>query len=385
MGNTTDSIVKYRNMQINESLEKVFVLLGETGVGKSSFINGITKTQDCDVGDDASSCTKKIMMTNTIINGTNYYIIDTPGFQDSKIEEEKIIQILQDLRKYQRICAILICLRYNETKLSKPVKKTLMEIMNIFPSYDFWEHTLIIRTWCQLNDIKLENHKNKYNGILLKGISEDSELVKFMEQKNIQLPSELSEFYVDSDTEIDHRTQEEYKKILERIKNLLPIYKMVVIKDEEDTFETKEGDVAYLNILTYRHYTFTDFNDITKSITNKINQERYNLNNHWPKISLVKREQEKEPRGILCWSNQYNTHYMAVKIYDINHKERREEYEIISRYEGKKREDDEAGEQMRETLENALKQQIKINENDKVINYKEKPNDNYRGNILSEK
>ena len=41
MGNTTDSIVKYRNMQINESLEKVFVLLGETGVGKSSFINGI--------------------------------------------------------------------------------------------------------------------------------------------------------------------------------------------------------------------------------------------------------------------------------------------------------------------------------------------------------
>ena len=385
MGNTTDLIVKYRNMQINESLEKVFVLLGETGVGKSSFINGITKTQDCDVGDDASSCTKNIMMTNTIINGTNYYIIDTPGFQDSKIEEEKIIQILQDLRKYQRICAILICLRYNETKLSKPVKKTLMEIMNIFPSYDFWEHTLIIRTWCQLNDIKLENHKNKYNGILLKGISEDSELIKFMEQKNIQLPSELSEFYVDSDTEIDHRTQEEYKKILERIKNLLPIYKMVVIKDEEDTFETKEGDVAYLNILTYRHYTFTDFNDITKSITNKINQERYNLNNHWPKISFVKREQEKEPRGILCWSNQYNTHYMAVKIYDINHKERREEYEIISRYEGKKREDDEAGEQMREKLENALKQQIKINENDKVINYKEKPNDNYRGNILSEK
>ena len=385
MGNTTDSIVKYRNMQINESLEKVFVLLGETGVGKSSFINGITKTQDCDVGDDASSCTKNIMMTNTIINGTNYYIIDTPGFQDSKIEEEKIIQILQDLRKYQRICAILICLRYNETKLSKPVKKTLMEIMNIFPSYDFWEHTLIIRTWCQLNDIKLENHKNKYNGILLKGISEDSELIKFMEQKNIQLPSELSEFYVDSDTEIDHRTQEEYKKILERIKNLLPIYKMVVIKDEEDTFETKEGDVAYLNILTYRHYTFTDFNDITKSITNKINQERYNLNNHMPSISFVKREQEKEPRGILCWSNQYNTHYMAVKIYDINHKERREEYEIISRYEGKKREDDEAGEQMRETLENALKQQIKINENDKVINYKEKPNDNYRGNILSEK
>ena len=43
------------------------------------------------------------MMTNTIINGTNYYIIDTPGFQDSKIKEEKIIEILQELRKYGNI------------------------------------------------------------------------------------------------------------------------------------------------------------------------------------------------------------------------------------------------------------------------------------------
>ena len=111
----------------------------------------------------------------------------------------------------------------------------------------------------------------------MKGISEDSELVKFMALKNIHLPSELYEFYVDSDTEIEHRTQEEYKKILERIKKLLPLYKIVVIKDEEDTFETKEDDVTYLNILTYRHYTFTDFNDITKSITNKINQEKYTI------------------------------------------------------------------------------------------------------------
>ena len=154
-----------------------------------------------------------------------------------------------------------------------------------------------------MSDEKLENHKKKYNGILLKGIIDDSELVKFMEQKNIQLPSALFEFYVDSDSEIDHRTQEEYKKILERIKKLLSLYKNVLIKDEEDTFETKEGNITYLNILTYRHYTFTDFNDITKTVTNKINQERYNLNNYRPIFCEVKREQEKEPRGILCWSN----------------------------------------------------------------------------------
>jgi putative ribosome biogenesis GTPase RsgA len=43
MGNTNDLVDQYKNMNIDETKEKVFVLLGLTGVGKSSFINGITK------------------------------------------------------------------------------------------------------------------------------------------------------------------------------------------------------------------------------------------------------------------------------------------------------------------------------------------------------
>ena len=61
----------------------------------------------------------------------------------------------------------------------------------------------------------------------MQGINNDQELIKFMEQKNISPPSELLEFYVDSDTEIDERTEEEYQKILEKIKRLLPLYKSV--------------------------------------------------------------------------------------------------------------------------------------------------------------
>ena len=61
----------------------------------------------------------------------------------------------------------------------------------------------------------------------MKGISEDSELVKFMALKNIHLPLGLYELYIDSDTEMDHRTQEEYKKILEReLKNFYLFIKL---------------------------------------------------------------------------------------------------------------------------------------------------------------
>ena len=53
MGNTNDLVDQYKNMNIDETKEKVFVLLGLTGVGKSSFINGITNTQKCEIGHNA--------------------------------------------------------------------------------------------------------------------------------------------------------------------------------------------------------------------------------------------------------------------------------------------------------------------------------------------
>ena len=61
MGNTNDLVDQYKNMNIDETKEKVFVLLGLTGVGKSSFINGITNTQKCEIGH-----TLIIMLTSQI-------------------------------------------------------------------------------------------------------------------------------------------------------------------------------------------------------------------------------------------------------------------------------------------------------------------------------
>ena len=387
MGNTNDLFDQYKNMNIDETKEKVFVLLGLTGVGKSSFINGITNTQKCEIGHNAKSCTKNIQMVNTLLNGINYYIIDTPGFDDSKLDEEKINSTLQELRNYQRIGSILICLKYNDSKLSKSVKKALIGIMDIFPAEDFWEHTLIIRTWSQLSEDKLENHKNKYNGMLLKGINEDKELKDYMEKKNIKPPSNLREFYVDSDIDIgiDERTKNEYHKILEEIRKIYPIYKELKIDTEEKVFETKEEDVSFLNIIKYKHYTFTDFNDTIKKITNKVGEERYNLNNYKPIFCEVKREQENESRGILCWNNQYKTHYLGVKIYEINHKQHRQEYEIEWRYEGKTRLDEKDGEDYKDELLRELKAEINANEGTYVSKFNSSYIYRNNNNVIEEK
>jgi putative ribosome biogenesis GTPase RsgA len=51
-------IKNYENLVMNEISDKVVVLLGKTGVGKSSFINCITNKNDCKIGKSFESCTQ---------------------------------------------------------------------------------------------------------------------------------------------------------------------------------------------------------------------------------------------------------------------------------------------------------------------------------------
>ena len=349
---------KLKNIDINHAKEKVVVLLGLTGAGKSSLINGIVGRQVCEIGHKTESCTKEVKIVNYLKDGINYYLIDTPGFGDSQLTEEEIISKLNELRNYPRICTILICLKYNETKLSNTVMNVLKHIMDIFPAKDFWEHAIIIRTWCQLDDEDLQDHKETYGGELLRGIKDNQDLINFMNEKGINLPLNLDEFYVDSSPrKIKQRTQEEYLKVLTKIRRLLPIYKNVVTNIREETWK-KDGEITFVKFITYRDYTFTDFNDSEKKISNKIGEEVYNLNSIKPSLIEVKRIQGDKPSEWCPWfsiEHQYDTHYNAIKIYDLNNKQYRQEYEIECRNEYKNDQADEAGEKYREFLREELK------------------------------
>lgn len=354
-----DDFEKVKNIKIDETNVKVIVLLGLTGAGKSSFINGIVGRNECEVGHKAESCTKKLKIVNYLKDGINYYFIDTPGFEDSKLEEKDIISILNELRNYPRISSILICLKNNDTKLSKSVVNFLKHIMDIFPAKDFWEHTLIIRTWCQMDDEDLQFYKETYKGQLLKGINESPDLINFMEEKGINLPINLYEFYVDSSPRrIKQRTLEEYLRVLTQIRRLLPIYKNVKIEIREETSVTKDGEITFVKFITYKDCRLTDFNNLEKNISNKIGEEVYNLNSIKPSLIEVKRDQDEEPADWCPWftkEHQYYTHYKAIKIYDLNHKQYRQEYEIKCRKEHKNNQAEEEGDKYKEFLLDQLK------------------------------
>ena len=152
--------------------DKISILLGITGVGKSSFINSITKKKECKVGDTPKACTQKINQSDISNEGYNFYFVDTPGLDDGEGDEKNIAQLDDLKKKYPRINVFLICLKFDDLRLSNSLKTALKKFMEIFPTPTFWDHVLILRTHAERSK-KFEKNKKKVEGKLLEGIIED--------------------------------------------------------------------------------------------------------------------------------------------------------------------------------------------------------------------
>jgi len=311
---------KYENQfNMDDIRDKIAILLGPTGAGKSSFINCITKKNECKVGDTTDSCTRDYQQVNIPHNGYVYYFVDTPGLDDGKGNDEQNIQEIDKVKKaYPRMNVFIICLELNELRLTSSLKKMLSTFMEMFPSESFWEHVLILRTHSARGP-KFEKTRKRIEGKLLEGINKDKELTDFMKQNKINMPTILKEFFVDSDPDdLDEGTKTEFELIFEAIANIHPLYKEVKEEIKEYTNEFKVGERPFIHIRTDKIIKFIDFDGKEHETTQTIGDENYSLDGITPSLVEVRREQEKNPRGILCWSYQFKTHYYLVKYYKID-------------------------------------------------------------------
>ena len=151
---------------------------------------------------------------------------------------------------------------------------------------------------------------------------------------------------------MDEDTLNEFKAIYNNIKNIHPIYKEVEEEIKEYVNEEKYGDLKVIHIKTDKHIKFKDFDGEEHEIVQNISDERYNLNGLKPILIEVKREQKEEPRGPLCWKNQYETNYYLVKYYDFDGNRKRVQSFLEYRWERKDNEGEIKGEEYRKKLYN---------------------------------
>ena len=297
----------------------IIIVLGETGAGKSTFINAITKTNDMKTSIAGKSCTRNCDFSSVTKNGDVFNFIDTPGLNDGnkKKEKENKLNIQKARDNYTRFSTLILLLKKTDYRLTSSLKLMLMNFMEIFPLKDFWEHVLIVRS----NSIRyegFEKDKNEMENALLESIldkEENQDLIDFMDAKHINYPKKLNHFYVESRV-LDQDTLTEFDNILEACKENQPIFKDIKVKYSNEIIE-KNG---FKIVKKYKISTFLDFSDDIGEVKEELGEEEisnYPVDpNKEPEQSKVKTNQVKSN----CFGKKYLYDIYETKFYLVNGK-----------------------------------------------------------------
>lgn len=283
---------------MNKNSNIKIVLIGSTGEGKSCFGNHLLKIDENKFieSNKAESCTEDLSCLRGK-KGTeveNIYVIDTPGFNDSKGRDEDFIKKLtKGLRSnyHDQINCFLILFNINKSRLSLELKKNLYYYCLMFPIKDFWSHVGIVFSFSYeyFPDEQFEIFKKEKTGDF---ITELIELIKsYIEDINnlngfdINKPEKLNVFFTDCGKLVPpfthKRTDQEIKKIIEwssklpkldlsKINNEIKVnfkyYKKVDDLIKEDKIYISSN--KYKNIKKYfKQYKTIDFENKTNFYT----------------------------------------------------------------------------------------------------------------------
>ena len=314
-------------MEKGENITKI-LLLGETGVGKSSFGNYIIGKKKFLTDGSAHSTTK-------IIDGKiserelykDIYIIDSPGTEDSKGNDEYFLEELKN--SFQNINAgvkvICLLINFSQPKFPQYLQKQIHIYCLLFPIKDFWDHISIIftKSYYYTPESKFNKTKSELeseNGLINQIIKYIKECTKTIneERKNnnnfeeIRIPNKLPAYYIDSDLEAKEedniRTEEEIKKLIEwaRTKDYLDI----------ENINKNKIDVNYLNTkkledIVIEGEEFFDSKNILKIYSKKFFAQ---FKDSIPyKIEEIKELEKELPKNLVYSGNDY-------KKYEIQHK-----------------------------------------------------------------
>ena len=329
-------------MANKENITKI-LLLGETGVGKSSCGNYIIGKKKFLSQGGGKSVTKRI--DGEISERDLYkdiYIIDSPGTQDSKGDDEKYLDELKKSFKDKNagVRAICLLINFSQPRFSMYLQKQIHIYCQLFPIEDFWEHVCIIFTKAfyyipENNFDETKNELESENGLINEIIKYIKECTKKINEENqnlrnfieIRVPNKLPAYYIDSDLNAEEeknvRTKEEIHKLIQwaRTKDYLDVKNInenkidvnylssertedIIISKEEFLEGSKEKLKVYIKKY-YAQYKKRTFHD---EIVNIIEPIPYN-------IEEIKEEEKKCQKRLISEKDykMYLIEYKAVK------------------------------------------------------------------------
>ncbi|MEH2096557.1 GTPase [Nostoc sp.] len=142
-------------LQLSQDKKFVFLLLGKTGVGKSSTVNSLLSKEIANVG-KYDATTMQVQEYEHEMNGIKCLIIDTPGLCDDipeKANNQKYIELIQN--QVKQIDLLWFVTRLDDSRVGEDEKKGIQIISEAFTP-KVWEHSVIVFTRANKADDYLE-------------------------------------------------------------------------------------------------------------------------------------------------------------------------------------------------------------------------------------
>ena len=215
------------------------LVLGKTGVGKSSLINGISEgTVQMEAKKSKSPVTLEMKEATFTKDGETYNFIVTPGLDDPNYDEKNKSEIKKAASEYPDFKYILLLFNFQADRLDKSSIQMLESYMKIFPVQYFWEHVLIVYTkTASIDGDDISEQIEDKKGDFVKTVNEDrayESFRNFMKNNKINPPDEIPEFFVNSVkniSKIDYNTKKQYNEILKAIRCGKKMFQKIDFKD----------------------------------------------------------------------------------------------------------------------------------------------------------
>lgn len=288
------------------------VCFGEVGSGKSSLIKAFLRygnkdDSECIAGSHWKGVTKAITPYEIQRNDgkiERFYFIDTPGLNEASKDKENIDIMRNELSgnsdDVSRIRCILFVMKVTDYRFTDSMIKMIKELINVFPSYNFWEHVIVIRTHTiekdQIDDIK---------GNFLDSVVNDEKISQISKEKGIKKPNSIKEFYVNTvvHKQVNTNMDNEIKDILNAIAGTDPLY------GEVKYSETKEKLLGRTTIV-YKTMSFKDYNSDVWHEVDKI------IETKGSKSTVTK--PVGSPYSKSCAKGKFQKYQDYLEIYDEN-------------------------------------------------------------------
>jgi GTPase Era involved in 16S rRNA processing len=123
-----------------------FLIVGQTGVGKSSFINsvfGVAKARTCAF----EACTKIVEYFAYKTRFGDIHLIDTPGLSEDTIDiDVAYLRLVHDALVHNPINVTLYVTRLDDTRF-RPGEKRALQLLTAHLGSSLWQHSWLVLTF----------------------------------------------------------------------------------------------------------------------------------------------------------------------------------------------------------------------------------------------